>query len=245
MATRTVRLIAAALVCGTVAYVGARRRAATHVLPIWPNAVEVSVPHLQGSITLDGDTDDPGWKGPSLRTGPFVGADGTPVHPHTEARAVWGDGFLYMNLYAADEDIRALGSGPDSLDPREDFFHVVFTDRTTTRTFDFNPLGLVTDSIAARGNDAPPDRSWNGHVNVSHELDGTPNKPADHDEEWVLEVALPFESLGLEGKPGEKIGLSMSRCDTPRNGKKVCGSWGEAGAPKVLVLAPPRTTTTP
>lgn len=241
MSPRLLRVLVVGVSCAALGFLYARHREAPRrAAPIWADARQVHVPHLVGNITLDGDTDDPGWRGKSMRTGEFVGADGlTGVHPHTEARAVWGDGFLYMNLYAADEDIRATGKTPDSLAPGEDAFHVVFTDGDTERVFDFNPLGVVTDGVRPRGSTAPPDLSWDSHAHVSHELDGTPNKPNDNDEEWVLEVAIPLESLGLEGKPGETVGLSMHRCDTPHDGKRVCGSWGEIGPPRVLVLDAP------
>ena len=241
MSSRLVRLALTTVVFGGVGFLVARYRASHRDHgPPWPGAVEAHVPHLQGMITLDGDADDPGWQGPSMRTGAFVGTDGlSPVHPYSEARILWGNGFLYLNLYAADEDIRALGKTPDSLAPDEDAFHLVFTDRTTERILDINALGVVTDGIRARGESTPPDRSWTSEAHVSHELDGTPNKPGDNDEEWVLEVAIPFESLGLSGRAGERIGLSMDRCDTPHGGKRVCGSWGETGQRRILVLDAP------
>ncbi len=243
MTARHLRILLATAAAALAAFLVAQHRRADSRAhgPLWPDEVLAHVPHLRGSITLDGDTDDPGWKGPCLRTGAFVGADGrSPVHPHTEARLLWGDGFLYLNLYAADEDIRAISTTPDSLSPDEDAFHLVFTDATTERFFDFNPLGVLTDSIRPRGALTPPERSWDSHAHVSHELDGTPNRPDDHDEEWVLEVAIPFESLGLAGVPGERIGLSMGRCDTLRGTKtRICGSWGEVGPHEVLVLDPP------
>ena len=51
----------------------------------------------------------------------------------------------------------------------------------------------------------------------------TVNNDKDMDEEWVIEMAVPFESIGLEGKPGERIGFSVHRCDTPKGGRRVCG----------------------
>jgi hypothetical protein len=239
MSPTVLRVIAAVSVSAAIGFLAARHRlggrGATSVL--WPGAKELHVPHVQGSITLDGDTDDSGWRGPTARTGPFVRDDGvTPAHPHSEARIVWGDGFLYLNLYAADEDIRAIGTTPDSLSPEEDSFHLVFTDATLERIIDVNPLGIITDAIHPVGSSALPDLSWDSHLHVSHELDGTPNKPHDNDEEWVLEIAIPFESLGITGKPGERLGFAMHRCDTPHDGKRVCGSWGETAAHAVLVL---------
>jgi hypothetical protein len=232
-----------ALAAGGAAFAAEKARHAhahTHMTPLWADSIVTHVPHVKGSINLDGDTDDSGWRGPVLRTGSFVGADGvTPVHPVSQARIVWGDDFLYLNLYAADEDILAVSKGPDSLSPNEDFFHVELKDETTERTFDVNPMGIVTDAIRPRRGGAPPDRSWESHVHVSHELDGTVNKPSDNDEEWVLEMAIPFSSLGLTGAPGERLGISMRRCDTPHHGARVCGSWGEVGKPRELVLDAP------
>ena len=123
MTPRGIRLVAVALLCGLVGFVVARRRASPQSWgPIWPDAVEARVPHATGMISLDGDTDDPGWKGPTLRTGAFVGRDGAAVHPHSEARVVWGDGFLYMNLYAADEDIQVRGRPPTLSRPKRTRF---------------------------------------------------------------------------------------------------------------------------
>jgi hypothetical protein len=62
-------------------------------------------------------------------------------------------------------------------------------------------------------------------------MDGTLNSPSNMDEEWVIEMAIPFESLGLQGKPGESIGFSASRCDTPKNAARVCASWGDGDVP--------------
>jgi len=62
-------------------------------------------------------------------------------------------------------------------------------------------------------------------VHLSPELDGTINDPRNMDEEWVIEMALPFESLGLKGESGETIGLSVVRCDTPKGSPRVCAGW--------------------
>jgi hypothetical protein len=205
--------------------------------PLWPAAVVLHVPHVQGSIVLDGDSDDSGWRGPIARTHAFVGKDGvTPAHPFSEARLVWGDGFLYMNLYAADEDIHTTAGKNDTRSWDADSFHVGFSDGVTEHVLDFSPLGAVKSGLRPAGTDLPLDASWESHVHVSHEIDGTPDHSGDHDEEWVLELALPFESIGLRGAPGDRIGLSMRRCDTPMSGTTVCGTWGQDARRAVIVL---------
>jgi len=187
------------------------------------------VPHLQGAITLDGDTDDPGWKGPSLRTGAFVGTDGvTPVHPHSEARVLWGDGFLYLNLYAADEDIETRTDQPDGPLWLDDSFRLSFVRGDVEYAIEVSPRGIVTDAVRKSG--GAFDYSWSSGAHVSPELDGTINNPNDMDEEWVIEMAIPFESLGMKGESGESIGFSVRRCDTPKGSPRVCAGWGEASA---------------
>jgi hypothetical protein len=54
------------------------------------------------------------------------------------------------------------------------------------------------------------------------------------DEEWVIEMAIPFESLGLKGESGERIGFSVTRCDTPKEMPRICAGWGEVSADAAL-----------
>jgi hypothetical protein len=227
----------AALAIG--AFAGARIAAsharARNALTTKPGARRLLVPHANGSITLDGDMDDTGWLHATARTGAFVGADGNAARPYSDARFVWGDGHLYLALYAADGDIRATRTEHDAPLWLEDAFHLVFTDAKSERSIDVSPLGTVTDAIRAAGSQGPFDYAWSSGAHVSHEADGTPNNPSDMDEEWVIEMAIPFESLGLEGKRGEQIALTIRRCDTPKHASRVCGNWnGDDGG--VLVL---------
>jgi hypothetical protein len=188
------------------------------------------VPHLPGSITLDGDTDDPGWIQPPgpARTGAFVLASGAVARPYSDTRALWGDGHLYLSLYAADEDIRTGTDQPDGPLWLDDSFRLSFVRGDVEYAIEVSPKGVVTDAIRRSG--GAFDYSWSSGVHLSPELDGTINNSTDRDEEWVIEMAIPFESLGMKGEAGESIGFSVKRCDTPKGLPRVCGSWGEATA---------------
>jgi hypothetical protein len=219
-------LVAAGLGAGALGFGVARRargNAPTRAVPVSrEGALVLHVPHAKGNIVLDGDMDDPGWQG-SARTHAFIGLDGvSPARPYSEARLVWGDGHLYLGLYAADEDIRAKGTEHDTPVAGDDVFHVVFSDGKTDRVIDVSPTGTLTDGTRRTGSNAPLDLGWESHAHVSVER--------DLDEEWVIEMAIPFEALGLLGEKGEAIGLSLRRCDTLRNGVTLCGSWGEGAA---------------
>ncbi len=199
-----------------------------------PAGAELRVPHAAGAISLDGDMDDPGWlRARPARTNAFQLTDGTRARPYSDARFVWGDGCLYVLLYAADQDIRATQTQPDAPLWLEDSFHLVFSDADGDRTIDVSPSGVVTDAQQLRGKAI--DYGWSSGVHVSRELDGTPNDPRDDDEEWVLELAIPLDALGLSGERGERIGFSVSRCDTPKHARQVCAAWN-GGEPGELVL---------
>ena len=192
------------------------------------------VPHAPGAIALDGDDDDPGWTrapGPA-RTGPFTLAGGAPARPHSEARLLWGDGYLYLLLYAADDDIRA----------RDDGFRMRLSRGAIDYAIEVTADGALTEE--ARGGDGAIDATWRSGAHVSRELDGTPDDARDVDEEWSLEVAVPFASLGMKGEPGEAAGFAVERCDASSARALACSQWGEGatrGRPaRDRVTAPPQ-----
>jgi hypothetical protein len=211
-------------------HVGASRRAARSAASLSAAAAQggvvLRVPHAPGAITLDGDTDDPGWLKPPgpARTGDFSTADGKPARPHSSARLVWGGDYLYLALYAADEDIECHEGEPDALLATDDAFRVVFSQPGVDYAIQVTPKALIRDSI--RRGDGAWDPAWSSGAHASWEIDGTMNYPKDRDEEWAIELAVPFESIGMKGERGENVGLSLQRCDTPKEGPRVCASWG-------------------
>lgn len=188
----------------------------------------LEIPRAPGLITLDGDTDDLGWvlpPGPA-KTGGFVLDDGDEARPYSQARLVWSGDYLYVALYASDEDIVSRVDRPDApVSPDDDAFHVVFSQGDVDYAFDVSPNGMVTD--ARRQGAGAWDTTWNSGVQSSRELGGSINNPVGLDEEWEVELAIPLESIGLTGAPGENTGLSIHRCDTPKESPRVCAGWGD------------------
>jgi hypothetical protein len=186
------------------------------------------VPHAAGPITLDGDTDDLGWLHPPgpARTGAYRLADGAIATPHSETRVVWSGDYLYLALYASDEDIETHVDGPDQQTlGADDAFRVVFFRADVEYAIEISPNGLIADSV--RGRDGRWDSAWSSNAHASREIDGNVNDPKNTDEEWAIELAVPFASIGMRGERGETIGMSLRRCDTPKESPRVCAGWGD------------------
>lgn len=184
------------------------------------------VPRAPGGVVVDGDSDDGAWVSSESasagagRTGLFVGLSvdsrGRPATPASEARLLWGDGHLYVLLYAADEDVRSRG----------DFFRVTFTPlaprgaRTRPFVFDVGPSGPL-----------PPG------VHAAREIDGTVDDARDRDEEWLVEMAVPLQPMGLRAARGQAFGFRVRRCDASADETEAeCAGWGEEGDEGRVVL---------
>ena len=195
---------------------------------------ELQVPHAGGPLTVDGEVMEADWTRAPARTGAFVAPGGFPARPVSEARVLWDDENLYFTLYAADEDIRVAKVAPDGPVWTADAFRLELTNADGVKhVLMVGPSGTLTDSVAAPGR--PADYRWQSDAKVAVDVDGTPDDPSDHDEEWVVEMAVPFRSLGLVARAGLRIGLSLRRCDL-QEGRRACGSWGEDPESGVLVL---------
>ncbi len=191
-----------------------------------PNGPILDVPRAHGSLVIDGDTDDPGWSAspPPARTGAFRLAHGTPACPYSEARLVWQGAYLYLALYAADQDIRS-GMGTSSRGSA-DGFRVTWTHDDTDYVLDVSPDGKTVASLRSPRDAAP--RAWPSGTHVGFERDGTIDDPSDIDEEWLIEMAIPFAALGMRGETGESVGFTLQRCDATEGGVALaCAGWGE------------------
>lgn len=125
------------------------------------------IPATTGELKLDGELGEPDWSKHALRH--VLAADtGGHARPFSEASLLHDKTYLYVGLYAADENIQ---SG--------EFFDV----HIGALAFHANATGTVTPEIAG--------------AKTSIDRDGTLDDPSNDDEEWVLELAIPLQATGF------------------------------------------------
>ena len=147
------------------------------------------IPAITNKLELDGELGEPDWSNRALRH--VLAADGRQARPYSEASFLHDRDYLYVGLYAADENIQ---SG--------EFFDV----HIGALSFHANATGTVTPDIEG--------------VKTSIDRDGTLDDASNDDEEWVLELAIPLRATGAAPFP-----IDVTRCDTPKDKIRRCGSW--------------------
>jgi hypothetical protein len=176
------------------------------------------------------------WEGEQGNTESFKDDAGRGLVPYTEARARWGDGRLYFLLYAGDLDLEGSVKETDGPVEQDDSFRLEFRSEREVRVVSVSLLGTVADALCRQGaTGVACDAGWDSHAEVAVDRDGTLNRIGDNDEEWVVEMAIPFSALGiLRPAPGTRIPFSIGRCEVGHAGRGKCGSWGKSGIGGVL-----------
>ena len=138
--------------------------AACLVLVACSRAAE-AIPATTAPLEIDGELGEHDWSVRSLRR-ILTGPDGAPARPYSQIQLLHDNVYLYVGLYAADENIQS-----------NEFFDL----RLGSLALHANATGTVTPVVAG--------------VRVSIDRDGTLDDPSNDDEEWVLEIAIPLEAV--------------------------------------------------
>jgi hypothetical protein len=195
-----------------------------------PAPIALHVPRTSEPIHIDAELEGKKlWEADSGHTGDLVDEHGQGMVPFTEAKARWGNGNLYLMLYAGDLDIES-----------RDAFHLEIGGGDRLHVLDVSVLGGLTEAIcdadaasfvSPAAAPASCDRSWHSRATVAVDRDGTIDQLGDNDEEWVVEMAIPLAALGLDrATPGTRLPFAIRRCDVGA-GSHACGSWG-GGPPR-------------
>jgi hypothetical protein len=201
--------------------------------------LQLHVPRATAPIAIDAEIEGKKvWEGEAGSTLNFKDDAGKGMVPYTEAKVRWGDGKLYFLLYAGDLDLEGTVKEADGPVSKDDSFRLEIGPPDATRVIEVSVLGTVADSLCPAAG-RPCDTTWQSHAVVAVDRDGTLNQLGDNDEEWVVEMAVPFDALAVPNpRPGTRIPIALHRCDVGRDGPHACGGWGTGSQSGELILDP-------
>lgn len=201
-----------------------KRHSGLHVrmgMPAALHPLDLRVTKVDKPLKIDGKWTEHAWP-KSARTGAFKDAKGRMARPWSEARFLWDARYLYVGLHAGDLYIRANVHEHDGPVFTDDSFRVKIRPAHGESVYeiDCNALGVITD---ARISGKKIDLSWESRAIAAVDYDGTINDDTDFDEEWFVELAIPWKGLGMTPKPGLRFSIAITRCDVPVTKYKDCG----------------------
>jgi len=177
-----------------------------------PSLVYVECPIVEEAPVIDGKLDDACWQAAPRLTdfARFAAGDIVPVQ--TEVAVVCDASNLYVAVRAIEptpEAIVAKYHGRDEPISRDDALEI-FIDATHDHQ---RYVQIVVNSAGAISDSKNKDKSWDADVQAKAKVG-----PG----EWTAEVAITFESLGIQPGPGLVLGANFCRDDAVR---KVWSSW--------------------
>jgi hypothetical protein len=207
--------------------------------------VELHAPRVEHAIAIDAEMDGKKvWESEAGSTGVFKDSRGIGMVPYTEAKVRWGERMLYFWLYAGDLDLEGSVTDPDGPVELDDSFHIELAPDDRVYTIEVSVLGTLADAVCtgtlgAAASERHCDAHWQSRASVAVDRDGTLNRVGDNDEEWIVEMAIPLSSLGMErAGAGTRIPFAIRRCDVGARGPGACGSFGMGEPRGEIVLDP-------
>jgi hypothetical protein len=165
-----------------------------------------------GPIQANGKLDEPAWEKAEW-TSDFVDIEG-PLKPtprfSTRAKMLWDETFLYLAAELEEPHVWATLREHDAVIFHDNDFEVfIDPDGDTHRYYEFemNAFGTWWDLFLDRPyrDSGNPVNSWEIRgIQVGAAVNGIINEPADRDQGWTVEIAIPFAVL-KENIPGGKL----------------------------------------
>lgn len=179
-----------------------------------PAPKRVVIPRLHGPVTIDGELGESTWAR-AAELGPFsISATGVAEREKTWVKAWYDDQALYLGWTCVDADIQATFTARDSKFWEEEVAEFFVSPDVANGYYElqWNPLGGVFDAAFTHVIDAKTaakrrksDHSFTAKGMTSAvKVRGTVQQSADADEQWRVEVRIPFADFGRSApKPGE------------------------------------------
>lgn len=176
---------------------------------------------------IDGKLDDAVWQRAFL-SAPFadISEPGAPPQ-ETRMQMVWDDDFLYIAARMAETNVWATLAARDSIIYHDPDFEVFIDAQGKGRNYielEINALNTVWDLFITRPyghEDCVALHDWDiKRLKHAVHVEGSLNNPADTDQGWSVELAIPWESItghshlprkGEAPKPGSEMRMNFSR----------------------------------
>ena len=178
-------------------------------------------------ILIDGDLREAAWDEIEW-TAEFDDIEGNskPAPRYrTRAKMLWDNIYLYISAELEEPEIWATLRQRDTIIFYDNDFEVFIDPDGNTHNyyeFEMNAFGTEWDLLLAKPyrDGGPAINGWdiNG-IKVGVKVYGTINDPANKDEKWTLEIALPWETLkecapgNRKPDPGEQWRINFSRVE--------------------------------
>jgi hypothetical protein len=200
-------------------------------------------------IKIDGRLDEPAWF-----AAPSVGPFRFPwwksgKQEQTVAKMLWDDNYLYVAYVCQDAHISATRTAHDSSVWYDDCVEVFAAPdpRRPDAYFnvEMNVNGAAYDDFHPHGPNSERKPGWNADgLRIATHINGTLNNDTDHDDSWILEVAIPFAAyrralpnISLPPKPGDVWRLNLNRCGGKTN--EQFSQWAPGREKEPQFHAPP------
>lgn len=131
-------------------------------------------------------------------------------------KALWDADFLYLLFDAADSNLQAIQKERDHTQLSKDDIIEFLLDTQNDHDscwdsndiiYHINVFGQTKDDRGTAG--CRSDASWNGLAKIAAKIHGTLNAAADIDTGYVVEVAVPWEEIGLKPVEGLVMGANF------------------------------------
>jgi pimeloyl-ACP methyl ester carboxylesterase len=148
--------------------------------------------------------------------------------------SLWDNDSLYFAFRVEDKNLIAYRYEKDHpllyLDDMIEVLIDAFNDKGECWSVDdivyhINLLGQKKDDRGTK--DCLTDLAWDGEASYSVKLMSTLNNPQDIDHGYRVEIAIPWNELGVHPETGDKIGVNFANGDNDGNGRQLF-DWANA-----------------
>ena len=205
--------------------------------PLGRTLISHEIPFTNAEITIDGKLDDQAWATAKAVDYQFTwGIEGN--KENTQAKLLWDDEYLYVAFDCEDGYIWAEHTERDSPVYRDDCVEVFTSPNPDQIEKYFNiEMNVNAASLDAYHPEGPGSKEeWDPAIQVATSFNGTKNNDDDFDQNWTLEVAIPFSAFEgvakhIPPKDGDEWRLNLNRLGGKTNNNRSQWSAGDPENP--------------